>query len=1085
MADDQSGGGSPIQWPALLALVAAVGGAAFYLSNLSSARPDVTTGRWRYAVGDQDIPARLWEDPFRMLDSGSGGAKASDDSESQKAAPSEAKEWTHRLNELRWEINNRGDSETLVLFVMVSAQPYAEIAEQRLRTRVAVGEGLARCGYEPEDGEHLGYFKTQWPWKPLSDRLWNAVWSGSWRQTTSAEPTLVVPYEWYKQATVKLAGAPCLLDKYRWEHVLVLWVNEDALLDDPLARLLMLQHCVRAGDGAAKPQLKLPNSQFKIIGPNTSTVLRSMVKEARSLNPPRSGVMTGMKMLCATSTASDSFLLMRDPTETAPVGYATAVTDLLFKQTGISFIRTTLTDESLCANLVDELNLRLIPSKADNAVKLSKEKHRLKIALVSEWDTFYGRALPHNFRQKVLKEADVRCYVYLRGIDGKSPGDTSSPTPTSGTDANAGASKPRDTKFQGGSEAPEGTNQADYLRRLADSLGEWDAELRQTQDGRLDAVGVLGTDVYDTLLILQALRDKLPNPIFFTTTLDARYADPAEWKAAHNLIIVAPFGPKLDGYIQTNIPPFRDSYQTATFTATLTALGGLPSVENLQCPLEDPESVFGRPRRFEVGREGFYDLTVREDMERAEDQSRIADEIKNGMETSRPQFIQPPRKDYAATGFINWGGIGLLIGTATVMALGMVLSGIKPDNFSLQRTFRSNAFWVMLAGVISFVLIASIPWADGDRAAPLALYDGLSPWPTQVFRIFATLLCVYFIVNSICAIKENNDEIERVFHISDAFPQRNESGENLSEDRLLPLSTSPTLFLHRWKAFQIGTSRIAQPVPRKIEPASPVTVFVQNLWWEYRRRSGARVRLLRSLLMTVLFVGISIAILHVWPRTIPGFRGRFTACLNDFILFVSGFVAIFFTMFTFDSAYVTKRLLDYLMQNGRSIYWPNKAFDDFRYAVDFRELTEYLAIRFIAVRTRVAGYMIFYPFIIWVLLIAARNSWFYNWPWSTDIVVIYAISIGFAATGAFMLHIATERARNVALEAIQKRYLRCKVDGSPDAAVLKRIKKLVVDEKEGSFSLFWGHPVLAAILLPSGSVGIWVLIEYLARAGGS
>ena len=42
------------------------------------------------------------------------------------------------------------------------------------------------------------------------------------------------------------------------------------------------------------------------------------------------------------------------------------------------------------------------------------------------------------------------------------------------------------------------------------------------------AIGVLGSDVYDKLLILQALKQNFPHAIFFTTDLDARLFPPRE-----------------------------------------------------------------------------------------------------------------------------------------------------------------------------------------------------------------------------------------------------------------------------------------------------------------------------------------------------------------------------------------------------------------------------------------------------------------------------------------------------------------------------------------------------------------------------
>ena len=55
----------------------------------------------------------------------------------------------------------------------------------------------------------------------------------------------------------------------------------------------------------------------------------------------------------------------------------------------------------------------------------------------------------------------------------------------------------------------------------------------------------LGSDVYDKLLILKALKKGLPGAIFFTTDLDARYSLPSEFQETKNLIVASPFGLQL------------------------------------------------------------------------------------------------------------------------------------------------------------------------------------------------------------------------------------------------------------------------------------------------------------------------------------------------------------------------------------------------------------------------------------------------------------------------------------------------------------------------------------------------------------
>ena len=118
----------------------------------------------------------------------------------------------------------------------------------------------------------------------------------------------------------------------------------------------------------------------------------------------------------------------------------------------------------------------------------------------------------------------------------------------------------------------EGQSQFDYLQRLGDRVRQLDAQLRLQGDRGIEAVGVLGSDLYDKLLVLQALRPLLPEARFFTTDFDALLLHPDEQKATGNLLVGSGFGLQLRPDVQGTIPPFRSNYQTAEFLAARVAI---------------------------------------------------------------------------------------------------------------------------------------------------------------------------------------------------------------------------------------------------------------------------------------------------------------------------------------------------------------------------------------------------------------------------------------------------------------------------------------------------------------------------------
>src|SRR5262249_22642629 len=160
-------------------------------------------------------------------------------------------------------------------------------------------------------------------------------------------------------------------------------------------------------------------------------------------------------------------------------------------------------------------------------------------------------------------------FKYLRGLDGQAPGSEApsggSGSKTSGNtqDKDAKAStKPSDTKPQ---ERAEGQGQFDYLRRLGDRIQQLDRDLRQQDSKGVEAVGILGADLYGNLLALKARPPRVPTALFSTTDLDALVLHPSALTYTRNPLVASSFALQLRPAAQGKPPPFRSNYQTAAF----------------------------------------------------------------------------------------------------------------------------------------------------------------------------------------------------------------------------------------------------------------------------------------------------------------------------------------------------------------------------------------------------------------------------------------------------------------------------------------------------------------------------------------
>ncbi len=339
----------------------------------------------------EKVRARLWQDPFqavldhekakeakRKQDQGRGKNEATQDKQakSKGVAGQDRKDSRDSClsitkppgleRKLAEEINKRG--EVTVMGVMVMGGPYDDDMEFRIRMRYAVLAGLNVLQYYPDDPTHIDFARIC----PA-----NAEKDGS--QITLLN---IIPFEW-------------LVSIDQSKSVLLLWLNEDSFQGQPLTKLEDLKNSIKVNN-------------FKIIGPATSTVLLDMIKENKE---------TKLDIYSATATA-DIDILKKEAEK--KLGKEIDLTTLFFPKIEVPKIHPTIrSDQELAKTLSQELKNRGV-SDCDH------------IILVAEWDTYYGRLFIQRFEEVLEKDfcrntADKRVhrFSYLRGIDGKLPGEPS------------------------------------------------------------------------------------------------------------------------------------------------------------------------------------------------------------------------------------------------------------------------------------------------------------------------------------------------------------------------------------------------------------------------------------------------------------------------------------------------------------------------------------------------------------------------------------------------------------------------------------------------------------------------------------
>ncbi|MBS0171981.1 MAG: hypothetical protein JSR62_16665 [Nitrospira sp.] len=1004
-------------------LLAAVSSFVIYQAPIKTSRPIDKEAEKSAAVVRDRVQSRLWQDPFEAVATHIQKENASEDGKHGHHASPGLVDGT--------ELANR-QFRFLLMPVFVDGSPYASGVESRLRDRYALVSALGAAGYLPESGESIRFFK--------------------WESTAGI--TTIVPAEWFtpgpRLSKVGLASKPNQQEEDAPQAVLVLWLKEQDLGPKPLHALTSLLDYLNG-------QLDRLPSAYHVLGPRTSGSLSAMLKELKSTattpQPVVCPLLSDAEFYSSWATAADPILLGEGSGQEMENGV-----EGRFTAGGLRLFRTIGSDDALAEQLVSELTRRHIDLTASSTMP--------HIALISEWDTLYGRSLPRTFvavatglaenaQKKPVRSLaqhldELRTeqypnwahrYSYLAGLDGELPPKDNAKDAGNAKDKSGDKGLVLEPVAE---EVPVGRSQLDYLRRLVEQLKREES----TSNGEFKAIGVLGSDVYDKLMILQALRKNFPHALFFTTDLDSRLTHSSQLPWTRNLVVASHFGLELDPRIQTPIPPFRDSYQTALFYSVLRAVGHLRSPpakdqsqsekDSLSLPSGIRFSAEVRPRLYEVGRHGAVDLSP--------DPVHTSDALES---------IHLPRPDVdphtGALGLPSIRATGLLLLAAGLMFGCAVLINSELWVVCRRRWGGGLPLVALLVGLIVAGLLGSA-MLDGTDGEPFSFTDGISVWPTTSLRLLAFVFCVIFFAHSWWRLWESDRTLIRRFRL-------------LRLDALLSSPFRSWIGIHRWWPSLFGHAE------------------ARELWHEYRLLGAWQERVRRVVPQVVVYLMFGLVLMAQFGSPVTPCRGDACFTLNYFILWVSVIAMMLLMFYVVDATRLCRRLI--LIMIKTKIEWPKRllAREAKKLGVDESYVHEWLGVQFIAKRTQVISAMIYYPFVIVFLMAVARHSYFDRWNFPAGLMAIFTLNALYAFGNGVCLRRSAERAKR---EAVKQ--LKARLHGLSGAPVFLREQRRQVNgmverieqTRDGAFLPFTQHPLFGAIALPTGGTGLVFLLDYLA-----
>ncbi|MGR9115946.1 MAG: hypothetical protein ACU85E_09285 [Gammaproteobacteria bacterium] len=1028
------------------------------------------------AVKQQEsINARLWQDPFAVVE---------DYLNTQSIAK---KQGGYELDDIvRNIVMHLPDSETepvIVLGVMVFGGAYAELTEFRLRTRYAVLSGLAAADYVPEDAEHIKYIDTS---------------------SENALPDSI-PFEWFVDKQRRRNRAPILL----------LWLNESDFMNRPLRALQnlidQLTDSIKATQSHASGPARLPSRQrpiqFKFIGPTSSNLLIKMIAERMSSDFDESLIKEPLELYIASATADEKILLQNAaPLRSAQSkalglekicheSLSTCFKSLENDNSLIHFIRIIAEDGELIETLLDELKLRGVDPIDEHGQHPLSEHFTSKshIALISEWDTFYGRSLPDAMINRINARSSennsselsicvgktdnpkqpswLHLYSYMRGLDGIVPGAMSNENNTT-KQTQTGADNSIAL-----TERPEGQSRQDYLRRLAARIEATNECLDRNNEGEIRAFGILGSDVYDKLMVLRALRPKFPRALFFTTDLDARLLHPDEYGATRNLIVASSFGFQLHPNLQDKIPPFRDGYSTAYFLATQIARYNAASSEKLtQLAIDNMRKP---PRIFELGFQEAIDFAA-----------------PNALPC--PNLVQC--ENIHPAGYTVWPGKKKIIALPLAFGLAVLILALlcqngggwfkrclslshNPNQETSSDRCKKFAHPILLPafGTLTLGLIVLIMESHpGYQGEPFSWVGGISLWPSILIRLLACILCWLFVFKVMRDLPAIQTRLARRFLLPDLKP-----------------TTIQLAGLEQWlKPWQVELKHDASDM--------------QSLWHSYRVTTQPDFLRYRALLTSLIYLALGVCLVIAFGTPLVPYRGPVSLAAHWLVLIPTIIGFVYLIMLIADATRHCIKLIHIV--GDQRLSWPKKTLKRFgfegaqpflnqaipvdtsdeeselrRVPDEHYQLERWLGIQFITALTKGLGNLVYYPFIILALLVFALTPVFDNWRIPQGLALVFIFSALLTLACGLLLRRAAEHCRNAALKSLTITLMAVRGRDEISARMMENQLTLAIDQiksiREGAFLPLTHEPAIQALLLPLGGWGGFTILEHIILRG--
>jgi hypothetical protein len=472
-----------------------------------------------------------------------------------------------------------------------------------------------------------------------------------------------------------------------------------------------------------------------------------------------------------------------------------------------------------------------------------------------------------------------------------------------------------------------------------------------------------------------------------------------------------------------------------------------------------------RPRVYEIARTQAFALKPKP-VDRASDAAATAAAAKpDACKSPEQPEIHPPLPFFfsdarqgltVSAGFVVGIGVGLWALYHLLRIYVWSFRDASDRTLVWLRAHKRVFFLCALAVLIAAAVALRVPF--DVYGEPFAWADGISLWPTEMIRILALVLSLYFIARTLRPVE------------------------------LDPKKPNGDFFAAEVKGAGDAKSGKAARVYEwyKQHRDQRGNVNAERLWKEFRALERPMARYSRLQLPFLFYMILSVCLMLAFgDLPVVPYRGTLALAVDKVVLFLSVTAFLVLLFLVIDVIRLSSTMIRNLSV-GESEY-PQAALNKLRAELNFRgesnePLCELLDIRLISAYTEQVNRLVYYPFVVLALMVVARSSIFDNWYMPPALAIIFLCAFLVTVLCATVLQQVAARARRIALERMTGFIARAHGEsGAPDGYVaqLEMMLEEIRRTRRGAFLPLLQQPLVKAILVPLGSFGGLQLFEVL------